>query len=238
MGSGVALPPRAIMHIVGTLILAAFFGVECRDTKPSTYGTHFTSWSWTLFLLTMAVATPCVVETLSWVPFVIVFLFWTWGTVFEVLIVLSTMVFRDEHVLLKYGNFSFIYVGDKLLHTLPCFVMFAFVAIHIIPIKAAMEFIKTHKMKIKIRRKTWYVPIKHGAYAWFFISPLAFIGIYAATHGLMNEYGSSMPIWEGFIVAAITVMVAHGILFLMLSINRNRNTGGDGVITAGRKQGL
>ena len=220
-----SIPQPVIVHLVGTFVLAGFFGVECRDTDTSSaFFSHFTTWSWTLLLLFLATATPAVADPAYWVVVTAVGFFWTFGVVFVVLILLCVMTYRDEIVILRYSDFSTVYVGayrgcgvgvrrpntktesykgDKILHTLPCFVMLLFFILFKRYLRSATAFILGTKWRV-------------AAYIWFYVSPLILIIIYGATHDLYVQYRSTMPNWLGALSTIITLGITQSLLLWIL----------------------
>lgn len=197
---------RAIIHVCCTFPLCGIFGVEQRDMLPQTYGRHFTIWMWTLFLITMGAALPPIVDPAYWVPFLFLFA-WTFGTVFEVLTLLVTMVYQDPIVLLKYNDFGLVYFGDKLLHTLPIFAAVGFVSVHRRGLSRALQYVHSSK----------WAP---AAYLWFYLSPGLYVGLYALLHDIKKEYYSHMPTWIGAIVVIVTLLITQTVL-LFVFLQRN-----------------
>ena len=198
------VPTRVIIHIVCTLPLAAVFGVEERDVLPQTYGEHFTIWSWSLLLIMLAVALVPIVDRGYWVPFLFLFT-WAFGTVFEVLCLLVAMTYRDPIVILahaNYGKFGIVYFGDKMLHTLPIFVVLGFVAVHRRGLSQAL----TH-----INASAW-APL---AYLWFYIAPGLYVGLYALLYDFHKEYYSTLPVWIGTIVVIISFTITQSVLLFV-----------------------
>ena len=198
------VPTRVIIHIACAFPLAAMFGVEARDVLPQTYGRHFTTWSWTLLLITLAAALVPIVDRGYWVPFLFLFT-WSFGTVFEILPLLCAMTYRDPMVILahaSYGKFGIVYFGDKMLHTLPIFAVLGFVAVHRRGLCQALE---------HVNRSPW-APL---AYLWFYVAPGLYVGLYALMHDLQKEYYSTLPVWIGAIVVIISLAITQSVLLFV-----------------------
>lgn len=201
------VPTRVIIHICCSFPLCAMYGIECRNVLPQTYGQHFTIWMWTLFLLTFGAALPAIVDPAYWVPFLLLFA-WTFGTVFEVLTLLVTMVFRDPVVLLAHGRFGLVYFGDKLLHTLPVFAVLGFVIVHRPGLTRALKYIQASK----------WAP---AAYLWMYLSPGLYVGLYSLTHDITKEYYSHMETWVGAIVVIVTILITQTVLLFVFLRKKN-----------------
>lgn len=195
------IPTRVIIHIACSFPLAAMFGVEARDVLPQTYGRHFTTWSWTLLLLVLAIALVPIVDKSYWVPFLFLFT-WSFGTVFEILPLLCAMTYRDPGVILQHGHFGVVFFGDKLLHTLPIFVVLAFVVVYRRGLCQALEYVSA---------SVW-APL---AYVWFYVAPGLYVGLYALLHDLQEEYYSSLPVWIGAVVVIISLAITQTILLFV-----------------------
>ena len=201
------VPTRVIIHIVCAFPLAAMFGVEARNVLPQTYGRHFTTWSWTLLLITLAAALVPIVDRAYWVPFLFLFT-WAFGTVFEILPLLSVMTYRDPGVILAHGNFGVVFFGDKLLHTLPIFVVLGFVGVHRRGLCQALQ---------RVNASVW-APL---AYIWFYVAPGLYVGLYALLHDLQKEYYSTLPIWLGAVVVIISLAITQSVLlFVFLRVKK------------------
>lgn len=192
---------RAIIHVCCTFPLSAMYGVECRDVLPQTYGRHFSIWMWSLLLISLAAALPPIVDPAYWVPYLWLFT-WAFGTCFQVLTLLVTMVYRDPIVLLAHGEFGLVYFGDKLLHTLPIFTVLGFVTVHRRGLSRAFMYVQTSK----------WAP---AAYLWFYLSPGLYVGLYALLHDIKEEYYSNMPTWVGAIVVVVTLLITQTVLLFV-----------------------
>ena len=115
------------------------------------------------------------------------------------------------------------FFGDKLLHGLPLVVLLAFLVIHKVKMgNALLKAWNEERGTWNVRFKTWDVRLnlntcyRTAVLCWVFLSPAIFVAIYAATHNLLADYGSTMPIWMGASVVVVTLVLTQSTLLWAL----------------------
>ena len=94
------------------------------------------------------------------------------------------------------------YFGDKLLHTLPIFVVLGFVAVHRRGLCRALEHVNASR----------WAPL---AYLWFYVAPGLYVGLYALLYDFHKEYYSTLPVWIGAIVVIISFTITQSVLLFV-----------------------
>ena len=218
------IPTLVWTHICVIIVFSGILGVELRDaTTWRDVMSHFTVWSWFLFVATLTGALPPIVVNQYWIVFTVGLFFWSFGTVCIVITLLVTMTLRDPNVILQYGNFGIVFFGDKLLHGLPLVVLLAFLVIHKTKMGLALasEWAKPRgTLNLSFRDKQVNINLQKcyraAVILWGFFAPAIFVVVYAATHDILVDYGSTMPTWMGAIVVVVTLALTQSALLWAL----------------------
>ena len=218
------IPTLVWTHVCVIVVFSGVFGVELRDaTTWRDVMSHFTVWSWFLFIATLAGALPPIVVKQYWAAFTVGLFCWSFGTVCIVITLLVTMTLRDPNVILQYGHFGLVFFGDKLLHGLPLVVLLAFLVIHKAKMSVALgKAWNEERGTWNVVYNTWNVRLnlkscyRTAVVCWVFLSPAIFVAIYAATHNLLADYGSTMPTWMGAVVVVVTLLLTQSTLLWAL----------------------
>ena len=212
-----ATPPRVMVHLAGTFLMAAIMGFKNSHVNPENFGEYFTTWMWVLLLAWLVIAIVPLQRPDLMRPVATALLFTTHGACWLVYILFTAVVYSNPDSFLRFEKglvtFGALFLGEKVTHGLPLIVMLVYVMMHVGALRRALRPMRPNSGDpAAMTRTAWTCLVLF----WWFASPLVLLGIYAAFHDAWQTYRSKLAYWEAAVVSLGAVGISNGLLLFAL----------------------